>query len=44
MKTWEAQVLIKGVPTPMRIQANNAVVARSYFENFGKIVSELRIV
>ena len=41
---FETKVLIGGVPTPMQFRAQNAHVARTYFESFGKIVGDVRII
>jgi hypothetical protein len=42
--TWQATVLINNIPTKMEFKAPNAVAARSYFETFGKVVSDLRLM
>jgi len=34
----------QGIPTVMQCQAPNAVAARAYFEKFGKIIGEVKIV
>jgi hypothetical protein len=41
---WQATVLINNIPTPMTFTAPNAVAARAYFESFGRVVSDLRIL
>lgn len=41
---FETKVLIKGVPTIMQFRAANAYTARGYFEQFGKIVADVRII
>jgi hypothetical protein len=42
--TWQATVLINNIPTKIEFKADNAVAARAYFETFGKVVSDLRIL
>ena len=42
--TWEATVLLNGIPTKMSFKAESAVQARTYFETFGKVISDLRIL
>jgi hypothetical protein len=42
--TWQATVLINNIPTKMEFKANNAAAARAYFETFGKVVSDLRLM
>ena len=34
----------QGIPTVMHCDAPNAVVARAYFEKFGKVIGEVKIV
>ena len=42
--TWQAIVLINNIPTKMEFKANNAAAARAYFETFGKVISDLRLM
>ena len=42
--TWQATVLINNIPTKMEFKANSAVQARAYFETFGKVISDLRLM
>lgn len=50
MKTWECKVLVehtKGyapIPRTMRTQANNYIEAKAYFQTFGKLMQDPRIV
>ena len=34
----------QGVPTPMQCDAPNAVAARAYFEKFGRVIAEVKII
>jgi len=44
MYIWKAKILIDGIPRDMTTNADNQMVARTYFETFGKILNGPRII
>ena len=40
---WQAYVKINNIPTLMHFEAKNYVIAKGYFEKFGKVVSTITI-
>jgi hypothetical protein len=43
MMQWKALVLIDSIPTVIKTNAPNYVVAKGYFEIFGKVVGSITL-
>jgi hypothetical protein len=41
---WECKVSINNIPTVMRTEAPNYLLARGYFLTFGKLLTDPRII
>jgi len=44
MQLWECKVKVNGVPQVMTTRANNMVTAKGFFQNFGPLLNEPRMI